>query len=138
MNPLIQLKKQLQYFSSRRMLRPFADNASGKSATGRGYPNFTTAEGTNALQGLTTGSANTAVGWYSLFSSADASFNTGVGAGIATFTQPGIPNTRPVGTVALLLNTTGTANTAIGTDAMSSITILPTPGNTAVGNGALF
>ena len=33
-----------------------------------GYPNFTTAEGTKALQSLTTGSANTAVGWYSLFS----------------------------------------------------------------------
>ncbi|MGC1322729.1 MAG: hypothetical protein WA849_11155, partial [Candidatus Udaeobacter sp.] len=28
-----------------------------------GYPGFTTAEGTNALQSLTTGSANTAVGW---------------------------------------------------------------------------
>ena len=33
-----------------------------------GYPNFNTAEGTKALQSLTTGSANTAVGWYSLFS----------------------------------------------------------------------
>ena len=31
-----------------------------------GYPNFTTAEGTNALQNLTTGAANTGVGWYSL------------------------------------------------------------------------
>ena len=31
-----------------------------------GYPNFTTAEGTKALQSLTTGSANTAVGWFSL------------------------------------------------------------------------
>ena len=32
-----------------------------------GYPNFTTAEGQNALKSLTTGAANTAVGWYSLF-----------------------------------------------------------------------
>jgi hypothetical protein len=46
-----------------------------------GYPNFTTAEGTNALKNLTTGAANTAVGWYSLFSDITASFNTGVGAG---------------------------------------------------------
>jgi hypothetical protein len=46
-----------------------------------GYPNFTTAEGTNALQNLTTGSANTAVGWFSLVSNTDGSFNTGVGAG---------------------------------------------------------
>jgi hypothetical protein len=46
-----------------------------------GYPNFTTAEGTNALQSLTTGSANTAVGWSSFFSNAEASFNTATGAG---------------------------------------------------------
>ena len=33
-----------------------------------GYPNFTTAEGQNALFSLTSGAANTAVGWFSLFS----------------------------------------------------------------------
>ena len=31
-----------------------------------GYPNFTTAEGQNALFSLTTGVANTAIGWSSL------------------------------------------------------------------------
>jgi hypothetical protein len=31
-----------------------------------GYPNFTTAEGTNALKNLTTGVGNTATGWHSL------------------------------------------------------------------------
>jgi hypothetical protein len=31
------------------------------------YPNFTTAEGCKALQSLTTGVANTGIGWYSLF-----------------------------------------------------------------------
>src|SRR5215208_451415 len=46
-----------------------------------GYANFTTAEGTNALFGLTTGAANTAVGWFSLKSVTTGSFNTGVGAG---------------------------------------------------------
>jgi hypothetical protein len=45
------------------------------------YPNFTTAEGQNALLQLTTGAANTAVGWFSLESVATGSFNTGVGAG---------------------------------------------------------
>ena len=60
-----------------------------------GYPNFTTAEGTNALQNLTTGAANTGLGWRALFSAGDASFNTGVGAG------------------ALVLNT-GDSNTAVG------------------------
>ena len=46
-----------------------------------GYPDFTTAEGTKALQSLTTGSGNTGIGWVSLFSATTASFNTGVGAG---------------------------------------------------------
>ena len=41
------------------------------------YPNFTTAEGQNALQSLTTGAANTALGAYSLFSTTTGSFNTG-------------------------------------------------------------
>jgi|SRR6266550_6761371 len=41
-----------------------------------GYPNFNTAEGQKALQNLTTGAANTAVGWFSLFSDAAGSFNT--------------------------------------------------------------
>jgi hypothetical protein len=50
-----------------------------------GYPNFTTAEGTNALKNLTTGAANTAVGWFSLFGDTTASFNTGVGAGTLLF-----------------------------------------------------
>ena len=50
-----------------------------------GYPNFTTAEGTKALQSLTTGSANTAVGWFSLFSNAGGSFNTATGAGTLLF-----------------------------------------------------
>ncbi len=45
------------------------------------YPNFTTAEGCNALNALTTGQRNTAVGWQSLFSTTTASVNTGVGAG---------------------------------------------------------
>ena len=46
-----------------------------------GYPNFTTAEGQNALQNLTTGAGNTAVGWFSLRTVTDASFNTAIGAG---------------------------------------------------------
>ena len=46
-----------------------------------GYPGFTTAEGTNALKNLTTGVANTGIGWYSLFTNYSAGYNTGVGAG---------------------------------------------------------
>src|SRR4051812_18491954 len=43
-----------------------------------GYPNFTTAEGQNALFTLSSGAANTAVGWFSLKSVTTGSFNTGV------------------------------------------------------------
>ena len=45
------------------------------------YPNFTTAEGCDALNSLTTGAGNTGVGWWALFSDTNGSFNTGVGAG---------------------------------------------------------
>jgi hypothetical protein len=80
------------------------------------YPNFTTAEGCDALSLLTTGAGNTALGWRSLFLNTVGSFNTGVGAG-ALVLNNGSSNTA-VGAAALLLNTTGTQNTAVGTDAL--------------------
>jgi hypothetical protein len=97
------------------------------------YPNFTTAEGQNALQSLTTGAANTALGAYTLFSTTTASFNTAVGAG-ALDLNTGDQNTA-VGVAALLLNT-GTDNTAVGVDALG----LNTTGefNDAVGAFALY
>ena len=85
-----------------------------------GYPNFTTAEGTNAVKNLTTGAANTAVGWFSLFGDTTASFNTAVGAGTLLFNN-GDSNTA-VGVAALLSNTTGYENTATGAFALSSNT----------------
>src|SRR5262245_33490410 len=74
-----------------------------------GYPNFTTAEGQNALKNLTSGAGNTALGWYSLFSATAASFNTGVGAGTLALNTG--ENNTAAGTAALLLNTTGPNNT---------------------------
>src|ERR1051325_2008347 len=79
------------------------------------YPNFTTAEGCKALQSLTTGLGNTALGAYSLFSTSIGNFNTAVGAG-ALDLNTGDSNTA-VGAAALLLNT-GTENTATGVDAL--------------------
>jgi hypothetical protein len=97
------------------------------------YPNFTTAEGQNALQSLTTGSANTAVGWYSLFSDAEGSFNTATGAG-ALLSNTADNNTA-VGGAALLFNIDGSNNTAVGAAAL----LFNTHGyNTAVGAFALF
>ena len=80
------------------------------------FPNFTTAEGCDALRFLTSGSGNTALGWRSLFSNTTGSFNTGVGGG-ALVLNNGSSNTA-VGVAALLLNTTGSNNTALGTDAL--------------------
>ena len=98
-----------------------------------GYPAFTTAEGTQALQSLTTGAGNTGVGWRALFSDTTASFNTGLGAGALLLNQA--DSNTAVGDVALLLNTAGTQNTAVGTDAL----VLNDSGsnNTAVGAFAL-
>ena len=99
-----------------------------------GYPNFTTAEGTNALQSLTTGAGNTGVGWRALFADTTASFNTGLGAGALLLNQA--DSNTAVGAVALLLNTTGTGNTANGASAL----LHNDTGsfNTAVGNLALL
>jgi hypothetical protein len=133
-----------------------------------GYPNFTTAEGQNALKSLTTGAGNTALGWSSLFSVATADFNTAVGAGTLALNtadqntatgaaallsnSSGFQNTAN-GAFALLFNTTGSFNTAIGDFALySNINGLGNTGtggsalqsnttggfNTATGNGALL
>jgi hypothetical protein len=106
-----------------------------------GYPGFNTAEGTNALKNLTTGVGNTAVGWFSLWSDTDGSFNTGVGAGTLLFnvgdqgTAQGVQNTA-TGALALLTNTTGTGNTADGAFALFNNT--EGDANTATGQRALF
>src|SRR5215510_1725518 len=76
-----------------------------------GYPNFTTAEGTKALQNVTTGAANTGLGWYSLFSVTTGKLNTAVGS--ATLVLNTADNNTAVGGAALFLNTTGPQNTAV-------------------------
>jgi hypothetical protein len=108
-----------------------------------GYPNFTTAEGQNALFSLTTGAANTAVGWFSLWGNAEGSFNTATGAGALLFNTS--DQNTAFGAAALLFNTFGFGNTAVGAAALSSNTgaTVDTPNggpgsaNTAVGVSAL-
>ena len=82
------------------------------------YPGFTTAEGCNALQNLTSGVGNTGVGWRSLFLNSTANFSTGVGAGTLVLNNG--DSTTAIGAAALLLNTSGTENTAVGTAAMAN------------------
>ena len=98
------------------------------------YPNFTTAEGCNALNSLTTGAGNTGVGWYSLFSNTTGNFNTGVGAGALALNNA--DNNTAVGAGALFLNTTGTENTAVGANAL--VHNDSGSDNNAFGTNALF
>ncbi len=99
-----------------------------------GYPNFNTAEGTKALQDLTSGAGNTAAGWYSLFTNSTGDLNTAIGAGTLVSNSTGSHNTAN-GALALLLNTTGEFNTAIGYRALFTNT--EGFGNTATGVTAL-
>jgi len=98
------------------------------------YPNFTTAEGCDALNFLSTGAGNTGLGWRSLFLDSTGSFNTGVGGGALALNNA--DSNTAVGAAALLLNTTGTLNVAVGTDAL----VFNDSGsrNNAIGAFALF
>ena len=80
------------------------------------YPNFTTAEGCDALNFLTTGAGNTGLGWRSLFLDTTGSFNTGVGGGALALNNA--DSNTAVGAAALLLNTSGGGNTAVGSNAL--------------------
>jgi hypothetical protein len=85
---------------------------------------LSTADGTNALA-HNTGTANSAFGWFSLFSNTDGSFNTAVGAGTLVLNVgdsaagEGVENTA-VGAAALLFNTTGSDNNAVGVTALEN------------------
>ncbi len=99
-----------------------------------GYPSFTTAEGANALQNLTTGVGNTATGWHSLFANTAGNLNTGIGAGALLFNTG--DNNTATGALALLSNTGGFYNTADGAFALLSNTT--GSGNTGSGYQALY
>ncbi len=98
-----------------------------------GYPGGNTAEGQDALLGLTTGTYNTAIGIYSLRSLTDGGFNTAIGAGTLLFNTA--DDNTAIGAAALLNNTTGLNNTAVGAAALGSNTIGAR--NTAIGASTL-
>jgi hypothetical protein len=99
-----------------------------------GYPGGNTAEGQNALLSLTSGTYNTAVGFFSLSVDSTGSFNTASGAG-ALLSNTADENTA-IGAGALLSNTEGSFNTANGAFALFSNTAGDF--NTATGFQALF
>jgi hypothetical protein len=116
-----------------------------------GYPKANTAEGDDALAGLTTGGFNTATGRLALNHNTTASgntadgeealrnnngdFNTGIGSG-ALFNNTTGRNNSAIGESALRNNTTGNDNTANGGAALGSNTT--GSNNTATGRQALL
>jgi len=97
-------------------------------------PPTNTADGAGALQSITSGTFNSAFGFFSVLALTDAQFNTGVGAG-ALLLNNASDNTA-VGAGALLTSTTGEHNTACGGFALFSNTIGDF--NNAVGASALL
>jgi hypothetical protein len=144
MNPLTKIKRTNGSFYIALVLACLALCPMARAvvpAPDGGYPNFNTAEGSNALKNLTTGVGNAAVGWFSLFSNTDGSFNTALGAGTLLSdvgdqnTGFGIQNTA-IGALALFSNATGSQDTATGALALLSNTT--GVGNMANGYSALY
>jgi len=100
-----------------------------------GYPGNNTAEGSDSLFSLTTGTDNTAIGFDALYSNTSGDSNTAIGSQALVSNTTGIRNTA-TGFAALNSNTTGERNTATGRGALA----LNTTGNfnTADGHNALF
>jgi hypothetical protein len=94
---------------------------------------FNTATGTFALQSNTTGSFNTAVGVGAMRASLAASRNVAVGDNTLNINLIGVDNTA-LGYRALM-NSTGSSNTATGSEALGAN--VAGVNNTAVGAGAL-
>jgi trimeric autotransporter adhesin len=115
-------------------LSPRTQAASPSPAPDGGYANNNTAEGTDALHSLDTGTDNTAIGFDALYSNTTGNYNTANGSG-ALYSNTTANENTAIGLDALFSNTTGTENTAMGLDALN----LNTTGdhNTAIGYNAL-
>src|SRR5215470_16990079 len=100
-----------------------------------GYAGDNTAEGTDALFSLTTGTENTAIGFDALTSNTTGDSNTATGSIALESNTTGVRNTAN-GYVALNSNTTGERNTATGRAALVNNTT--GNNNTADGHDALF
>src|SRR5215470_12090577 len=100
-----------------------------------GYAGDNTAEGTDALFSLTTGTENTAVGFDALTSNTTGDSNTATGSIALESNTTGVRNTAN-GFAALNSNTTGERNTATGRAALVNNTT--GNNNTADGHDALF
>src|SRR6267142_2159625 len=97
------------------------------------YPGGNTAEGQEALSGLTSGGYNTAVGWLSLATVSTGDLNTGVGAGTLLFNTA--DGNTATGAAALFSTTSGFGNTANGSLALAHSLATPQAATTQVSGG---
>jgi hypothetical protein len=118
MHPLIHLRAILVFFVA---LASFGLSPRAQAVVpppDGGYPGQNTAEGDDALFGLTTGTDNTAVGFQALSRNKTGSFNTATGsqALFSNADQFGLAgnNNTATGFQALFSNLVGDVNTAIG------------------------
>ena len=136
-NPIGRPPLRLAFFLLPLALACFALSPTARAVTGQdgGYPNDNTAEGSNALKSLTSGTDNAAIGFDALFSNTSGNFNTASGAFALRSNTTGTNNTAN-GAFALQANTTGSYNTANGDDALYHNTTGTS--NTATGFDALY
>jgi hypothetical protein len=99
------------------------------------YTGFNTAEGTNALFSLTTGSWNTAIGANALYSNTTGSRNNALGVSALLNHKTNNYN-NAVGALALEKDTSGNANNAFGDQALINNNIVSD--NTGIGDDALL
>src|SRR5207249_4114460 len=122
MNPLIQSKITILPLFTAVALVCFALLPTARAvspAPDGGYLGLNTADGTNALLSLTTGTRNTAIGGQALYRDTTGSNNTAVGVN-GLFSNTSSANVA-VGQGALGSNTLGKDNTASGFQAMSGM-----------------
>ena len=117
MNQLFQLKSRILVFVA--ALTCFALSSGSKAVTpppDGGYPGGNTAEGTDALLSLSSGTDNTAIGADALANNVSGSDNTAVGFQALLLATGN--HTTAVGSEALFFDTSGHDNTATGFQAL--------------------
>src|ERR1041384_5968714 len=99
----MRIQKLIQILIVTLWVMPFSQTPAVTPPPDGGYAGFNTAEGTKALQNLSTGVGNSGLGSYSLFTNTNGSYNTAVGAGTLALNNE--DENTAIGAGALLNNT---------------------------------
>jgi hypothetical protein len=100
---------------------------------------FNEAFGTNALETISSGLGNTAVGAFALRRAINAASTTAIGyAALAFYSGSGMARTTAIGNFAMGSMQGGVDNTAVGSNAMRAISGSTASRNVAIGSNTLF